>query len=63
MTRTEWLKQAKPKTVTVDKETMTLEPREFSTGTVGWYFNGKMNGGTEQVQLSIFVVGSKHWSE
>ena len=44
---------------------VTAEPREFSTGSFGWYFTGKVsitvNGKTLPVQVgcNLTVVGSK----
>ena len=44
---------------------LTADPREFSTGSFGWYYNGKapitVDGKTLQVQvgLNLIVVGSK----
>lgn len=64
MTRKEWLDQAEPLKVTIDScGTVEMEPKEFSTGTVGWYYNGKADGGKLQVQLSVYVVGSKSWQD
>ena len=44
---------------------LTAEPREFSTGSFGWYVNAKapvtIDGKTVQVQvgMNLTVVGSK----
>jgi len=59
--RKAWLEAATNKTITVDGEDFEMEPRVFSTGTCGWYYNGK--GSDEQRQFSIYIIGSKHWSD
>lgn len=40
-------------------------PKEFSTGSVGYYGNGKgtFNGTTCQVGITITAIGSKEWAE
>jgi hypothetical protein len=52
-------------TVTINGQPMTAEVKEFSTGSFGWYLNGKTNvdvGGklvTVQIGMNLTVVGSK----
>lgn len=56
---------AKAVEITINGTPMLAEPREFSTGSLGWYLNGKtvidVNGTkvTAQVGLNLTVVGSK----
>jgi hypothetical protein len=59
--------RAKAKQVNVSIETMTMPAmvKEFSTGSLGWYLNGKTTievGGTPvvvQIGLNLTIVGSK----
>jgi hypothetical protein len=65
ITRTEFHEKAKPVTVTVGNIPMVAEVKEFSTGSLGWYLNGKTTidvGGTPvsvQIGMNITIVGSK----
>lgn len=65
ITRAEFLAKAEPLKIEVNGFPVTAEPREFSTGSFGWYFNGKapiqVDGKTVQVQvgMNLIVVGSK----
>ena len=51
--------------VIINGTTMLAEPKEFSTGSLGWFLNGKtvieVNGVkvTVQVGLNMTIVGSK----
>ena len=70
MTRKEFIKAAKSHTIELDGVEVVVEPKKFSTGTVGWFSNEKRdfklkNGKTVrcQVQLQLFVCGSKTWQE
>ena len=57
--------QAKPVTVTIGNVPLVAEVKEFSTGSLGWYLNGKTMieiGGTPvsvQIGLNLTIVGSK----
>ena len=59
--------QAKAVAITIDigGVPLTAEPREFSTGSFGWYVNGKASIQVEgkavpvQVGMNLIVVGSK----
>lgn len=57
--------QAKPVTVTINGIPLQAEVKEFSTGSLGWYLNGKTMidvGGTPvsvQIGLNLTIVGSK----
>jgi hypothetical protein len=65
ITRQQFREGAKPVTVTIDGQTMTATVKEFSTGSLGWYVNGKItldvNGVAVPVQvgLNLTIVGSK----
>jgi hypothetical protein len=65
LTRSEFLAGAKPVTVTINNVPLQAEVREFSTGSLGWYLNGKTSidvGGTlvsVQIGMNLTVVGSK----
>jgi hypothetical protein len=56
---------AKPVPLTINGQPLTADPKEFSTGSLGWYCNGKLtvvvNGVLCKVQigLNLTVVGSK----
>jgi hypothetical protein len=63
--RTDFLAKAESVKIDLAGFPVTAEPREFSTGSFGWYFNGKapivVDGKTVQVQvgMNLIVVGSK----
>lgn len=63
--RGEFLQNATPVTFEIAGTPVTAEPREFSTGSFGWYFTGKVNvevNGKKlpvQVGCNLTVVGSK----
>jgi hypothetical protein len=65
ITRQQFHDGAKPVTVTIDGQTLTAPKKEFSTGSLGWYVNGKItldvNGVAVPVQvgLNLTIVGSK----
>ena len=65
ITRQQFRDGAKPVDVTIAGAPMLADPREFSTGSLGWYLNSKsvvdVNGVkvTVQVGLNLTIVGSK----
>jgi hypothetical protein len=65
ITRAEFRTKAKPVNVTIENMTMPATVKEFSTGSLGWYLNGKTTidvGGTPvvvQIGLNLTIVGSK----
>ena len=65
ITRADFRAQAKPITVTIAGVPQAAEVKEFSTGSLGWYLNGKtsveINGTPVSVQigLNLTIVGSK----
>ena len=65
ITREEFRAGAKPVKVTIGEVPLMAEVKEFSTGSLGWYLNGKttieINGKPVSVQIgmNLTVVGSK----
>jgi hypothetical protein len=65
ITRSEFRTNAKHLTATIDGQTVLVPVKDFSTGSFGWYSNGKMtlqvNGKavTVQIGLTLTIVGSK----
>ncbi len=65
VTRAEFLNDAKPVELTINGIPMTAEVKEFSTGSLGWYLNGKANvkvgdkSVTVQIGMNLTIVGSK----
>jgi hypothetical protein len=65
ISRSEFRGKAKPITVTIANIPLQAEVKEFSTGSLGWYLNGKTMievGGTPvsvQIGLNLTIVGSK----
>jgi hypothetical protein len=65
ITRDQFKTGAKAVPVGIAGTTMLAEPKEFSTGSLGWYLSGKVvvdvNGTpvTVQVGLNLTIVGSK----
>jgi hypothetical protein len=65
VTRAEFLSEAKPIEVLINGIPMSAEVKEFSTGSLGWYLNGKATVKvgekpvTVQIGMNLTVVGSK----
>lgn len=65
VSRAKFRADAKPVTITIAGNTFTASVKEFSTGSLGWYLNGKAEidvGGTPvqvQIGLNLTIVGSK----
>jgi hypothetical protein len=65
ISRAQFLSKAKPVTVTINGVPLLAEVEEFSTGSLGWYLNGKtaieVDGVPVSVQIgmNMTVVGSK----
>jgi len=63
--RVEFRGKAKPVRVEINGIPLMAEVKEFSTGSFGWYLNGKTTidvGGTPvtvQIGMNLTVVGSK----
>jgi hypothetical protein len=65
ISRREFVGHAKAIPVKINEVPMQAEVKEFSTGSLGWYLNGKMTidvGGkmvSVQIGLNMTIVGSK----
>ena len=65
VTRAEFQRDAQPVEVTVNGIPMTAEVKEFSTGSLGWYLNGKTSikvgdkSVSVQIGMNLTIVGSK----
>ena len=65
VTRSEFLEGASPLTVVINGVVMEAEVKEFSTGSLGWYLNGKIEVNVAgqpvnvQIGLNMTVAGSK----
>jgi hypothetical protein len=65
ISRADFRHNAKAVTVTIGNVPLQADVKEFSTGSLGWYLNGKTTidvGGTPvsvQIGLNLTIVGSK----
>lgn len=65
ITRAEFVEHAQPVEVVINGVPLVAEVKEFSTGSLGWYLNGKstirINDKPVSVQigLNLTIVGSK----
>lgn len=65
ITHTEFKVKAKPVKVKIGEQELTAAVKEFSTGSLGWYLNGKtdiMVGDTPvtvQIGMNLTIIGSK----
>ena len=65
ITRADFRAKAKAVTVMIGDQRLVAEVKEFSTGSLGWYLNGKTTidiGGTlvsVQIGLNLTIIGSK----
>lgn len=65
ISRSDFRDSAKPVSVSINGVPLQAEVKEFSTGSLGWYLNGKMTvevGGTPvsvQIGMNMTIVGSK----
>lgn len=65
VSRSEFVQDAKPVEVIINGIPMTAEVKEFSTGSLGWYLNGKANikvgekSVSVQIGMNLTIVGSK----
>jgi hypothetical protein len=63
--RADFRGKAKPITVTIGEQKLVADVKEFSTGSLGWYLNGKtiieIDGVPVSVQIgmNLTIVGSK----
>lgn len=65
VSRKEFADGAKPVEVVINGVPLTAEVKEFSTGSLGWYLNGKMTikvgdkPVTVQIGMNMTIIGSK----
>lgn len=65
ISKTQFLEKAEPVKVTINGQEMIADRREFSTGSFGWYINGKTTITVDgkplsvQIGMNLTVVGSK----
>ncbi len=65
ISKTQVLEQAESVKLTIGNAELVADKREFSTGSFGWYYNGKTTVTVDgkplsvQVGLNLTVVGSK----
>jgi hypothetical protein len=65
VTATQFLEKAEPLRISINGQEMLAEVKSFSTGSFGWYLNGKtvisIDGKAVSVQIgmNMTVVGSK----
>jgi hypothetical protein len=65
ISREDFAEKAQPVEVVINGMPMTAEPKEFSTGSLGWYLNSKANikvgekSVTVQIGMNLTIVGSK----
>lgn len=65
ITRAEFRAHAKPLTVNINDVPLQAEVKEFSTGSLGWFINGKMNVEVNgksvavQIGMNLTIIGSK----
>lgn len=65
VTRTQFVEKAEPLKVVINGQELIAEVKEFSTGSFGWYLNGKIlvpidgKNVSVQVGMNMAVVGSK----
>jgi hypothetical protein len=65
MSKTQFLEKAEAVKITIGNVEIVADKREFSTGSFGWYHNGKTTITVDgkplavQVGLNLTVVGSK----
>jgi hypothetical protein len=65
VTRTQFTEKAEPLKVVINGQELLAEVKEFSTGSFGWYLNGKIvvpidgKNVSVQIGMNLAVVGSK----
>jgi hypothetical protein len=65
ISKTQFLEKAEPVKIVIGTNELIADKREFSTGSFGWYYNGKTNITVDgkllsvQVGINLTVVGSK----
>src|SRR5258708_263911 len=65
ISKTQFLDKAEPVKITIGTSELVADKREFSTGSFGWYYNGKTTITVDgkllsvQIGLNLTVVGSR----
>jgi len=65
VSREQFSTHAKPVTVAINNQPLSSSPKQFSTGSMGWFANGKVQVVIDgipvmcQVSTNITVIGSK----
>ncbi len=65
ITRADFRAKAAPVKITIGNQEMDAEVKEFATGSLGWYLNGKITLTVNEVRvpvqigLNLTIVGSK----
>lgn len=65
ITRDDFREKAEPIEIVIGGVPMIADPKEFSTGSLGWYLNNKISlkvadkSVTVQIGLNLTIVGSK----
>ncbi len=65
ITRQQFREKAKPVEIVVNGVPLIAEVKEFSTGSLGWYLNGKTSISIDgvptsiQIGMNLTIVGSK----
>lgn len=65
ITRAQFRELAEPVEVKIGEDTLIADPKEFSTGSLGWYLNSKTRikvgdkTVTVQIGMNLTIVGSK----
>jgi hypothetical protein len=65
ISKSHFIEKAEPIKLVINGQELVADKREFSTGSFGWFFNGKISVAVDgkpvsvQVGLNLTVVGSK----
>jgi hypothetical protein len=65
VSKTQFIDKAEPVKIVINGQEIIADKREFSTGSFGWYYNGKITIPVDgkplsiQIGLNLTVVGSK----
>ncbi len=65
ITRADFEANAQPVEITINGIPMVADPKSFSTGSLGWYLNGKQSikvgdkSVSVQIGMNLTIVGSK----
>ena len=64
MSKEQFVRSAPELTANINAHALVAQPREFSTGSVGYLINGKItlpDGTRLQVSGNAVAIGSKNW--